>query len=224
VVRVANSSTDKVATRKIVRESDTLRHPAFTRDRAQLCFFLVDDEDQFLDEIAYHGFSYTGLADMHVLSSVDVPSQARACNLPTLRFLLPVACRQRAHGRRTLPPELVESIVAAALADGGLGITREEAEIRRRELMADRKVGSVGVSEVRALSCCPCRFPINLPPRFGSRSSRCVSTETGARWVESTSHDYYRWSGLYWHARWCGFIDCLSLCTLRRVVEPRALR
>jgi hypothetical protein len=126
-----------------------------------------------------------GLADMHVLSSVDVPSQARACNLPTLRFLLPVACRQQTHGRRTLPPELVESIVAAALADGGLGITREEAEIRRRELMADRKVGSVGVSEVRAFSCCPCRFPINLRPRFGSRSSRCVSTEAGALWVES---------------------------------------
>jgi hypothetical protein len=90
-----------------------------------------------------------GLADIHVLSSVDVPSQARACNLPTLRFLLPVACRQRTHGRRTLPPELVEFIMAAALADSGLGITREEAEIRRRELMADRKVGSVGVSEVR---------------------------------------------------------------------------
>jgi hypothetical protein len=114
----------------------------------QLCFFLVDDEDTNQDEKEYHGFSYHGLQGMHVLSSVDVPSQARACNLPTLRFLLPVACRQRTHGRRTLPPELVDIILAAAQVDGGLGITREEAEIRRRELMADRKVGSVGVNEV----------------------------------------------------------------------------
>jgi hypothetical protein len=116
---------------------------------AQLCFFLVDDEDTSQNEKKYHGFSYRGLQGVHVLSSADVPSQARACNLPTLRFLLPVACRQRTRSRCTLPSELVDRIVAAALADGGLGISREEAEIRRRELMADRKVGGVGVNQVR---------------------------------------------------------------------------
>jgi hypothetical protein len=114
----------------------------------QLCFFLVDDGDTDHDEWGYHGFSYQGLQGMHVLSSVDVPSQARACNLPTLRFLLLVACRQRTHGRRTLPSKLVDIILEAALVDGGLGITQEEAEVRRRELMTDRKVGSVGESSL----------------------------------------------------------------------------
>jgi hypothetical protein len=101
-------------------------------------------------ELRHHGFTYEGLSGVHVLSSVDVPSQMRACNLPTLRFLLGVAFRQRTRGQRVAPTELIEMIVNAALADGGLGITREEAEIRRRALMADRKVGSVGVNQVRS--------------------------------------------------------------------------
>jgi hypothetical protein len=121
----------------------------------QLCFFLVDDNSENLTngELSYHGFTYGCLEGVHVLSSVDVPSQMRACSVPALRFLLNVAFRQRTRGSRTLPPELIDIILAAARVDGGLGITREEAEIRRRALMADRRVGSVGVNEVRARRC-----------------------------------------------------------------------
>jgi hypothetical protein len=131
---------------------------------------LVDDETNGgdTDEVRYHGFTYSGLAFVHVLSSVDVPSQARACNIPTLRFLLGVASRQRTSEGRTLPPEIVELIIDATLANGGLGITREEAETRRRALMKDRKVGSVDVNKVGT---------VVLSAAFGACADSCLRTQ-----------------------------------------------
>jgi hypothetical protein len=130
--------------------------------------------------IDYHGFRYEGLTGMHVLSSVDVPSQVRACSLPTLRFLLGVAFRQRTRGGRSLPVELADIIVGTALAGGGLGITREEAEIRRRALMADRRVGGVGVNKVRDSPRTRCSVHMLISGhlhRSGRRDSRCASIE-----------------------------------------------
>jgi hypothetical protein len=146
-MKVSNTSVDKTVTRKIVCVCESSRRALNTP--LQLCFFLVDDvtDGSDDDEVSYHGFTYAGLEGMHVLSSVDVPSQARACNIPTLRFLLGVAFRQRLGGGRILPPELTDIIISAALVGGILGMTREEAEIRRRALMADRKVGSMGINQ-----------------------------------------------------------------------------
>lgn len=105
----------------------------------------------------------------------------RACNVPTLKFLLPIACRQRTHGNRTLPPELVDIIVQTALVDGCLGISREEVEIRRRAVMADRKVGSVGANEVgkSALSFHPFTDSGSRTPGVGDgvfavRALKCI--------------------------------------------------
>jgi hypothetical protein len=84
---------------------------------------------------------------MRVLTSSDVASQARPCNLPTLSILLAIACRQLTHGRRTLPPELLEIILNFAKG-AEFGISREEAEKRRRALMEDRKVQTKDVNGV----------------------------------------------------------------------------
>jgi hypothetical protein len=89
---------------------------------------------------------------MRVLTSSDVASQARPCNLPTLSFLLRIACRQHTYGQRTLPPELLEIILNYAKGID-FGISREEAEKRRRALMEDRKVQTKDVNGVSASSC-----------------------------------------------------------------------
>jgi hypothetical protein len=113
----------------------------------QLCFFLVDDTDPS-DELDFPGFKYVGLESNYVLTTSEVPSQERACNLPTLELLLPVAVRQLTHGHRNLPPEIVEVILAEAVKDDGLGLSRAEAEKRRRELMKDRKVNAEEIDGV----------------------------------------------------------------------------
>lgn len=92
--------------------------------------------------IEYPFFDLEGLEDVSVLTTSDIPSQARACNFPTLHFLLPVVC-QRLTGRH-LPRELVDLI----LASGNFGITREEAEGRRRGVMEERGLGAESVSAV----------------------------------------------------------------------------
>jgi hypothetical protein len=79
-----------------------------------------------------HGYVLSGLRGLSVLTTADVPFQQRACNIPTLYFLLPIAC-QRLIGRN-LPPELVTLIIRFA----SLGMSREMAEQHRRSLMADR--------------------------------------------------------------------------------------
>jgi hypothetical protein len=71
-----------------------------------------------------------------------VPSQERACNLPTLGLLLPIAVRQLTQGRRSLPREIVEIILKEAVKDKRFGLSRAEAEKRRRQLMEDRKVNA----------------------------------------------------------------------------------
>jgi hypothetical protein len=79
-----------------------------------------------------HGYALTGLHNLSVLTTADVPFQQRGCNIPTLYFLLPIAC-QRLIGRN-LPPELVTLIISFA----SLGMSREIAEQHRRALMDDR--------------------------------------------------------------------------------------
>jgi hypothetical protein len=86
---------------------------------------------------------------MHVLTSSDVPSQARACNMPTMSLLLGAAFRKTVG--RSLPLELAQLILGET--DGiEFGMSREEAERRRRALMADRKVQGGKVNDVSALS------------------------------------------------------------------------
>lgn len=87
----------------------------------------------------YHGITYAGLEGVIVLTTSEIPIQRCLCNIATLRFLLSVAV-SRAIGKN-LPAELVESIVG--LVD--LGVTREVAERRRKEVMMDRSLdGTVG--------------------------------------------------------------------------------
>jgi hypothetical protein len=86
---------------------------------------------------------------MHVLTTSDVPSQARACNTPTMSLLLGAAFRKTVG--RNLPLEIAQLILAET---GGIefGMSREEAEGRRRALMADRKVQGGKVNDVSVLS------------------------------------------------------------------------
>ncbi|KAG5221930.1 4-coumarate CoA ligase [Salix suchowensis] len=99
----------------------------------QLCFFLVDDAEAEDGRMDFPGVSYLNLPDAPVLSTADVPWQARPTNMPTLRVLLPKACKQVIG--KTLPPELVELIVGEDV----YGMSREQAEMHRRDFMADRK-------------------------------------------------------------------------------------
>ncbi|KAG9221185.1 hypothetical protein CCMSSC00406_0007359 [Pleurotus cornucopiae] len=102
--------------------------------RKILCFFLVDDEASEGGRLEYRGYSTDGLEDMNVLSTSDVPWQARPCNIRTLHSLLLLSFK-RSIGKE-IPAELRNYIVSMA-TEGT--ITREEAEKRRRELMEDRK-------------------------------------------------------------------------------------
>ncbi|KAF7428753.1 hypothetical protein PC9H_007985 [Pleurotus ostreatus] len=102
--------------------------------RKILCFFLVDDEASEGGRLEYRGYSTDGLEDMNVLSTSDVPWQARPCNIRTLHSLLLLSFK-RSIGKE-IPAELRNYIVGMA-TEGT--ITREEAEKRRRELMEDRK-------------------------------------------------------------------------------------
>jgi hypothetical protein len=130
----------------------------------QLCFFLVDDgedngylkSDPYYDPADLPGITYLGIEEMNVLTSKDVPSQARACNLPTIAFLLRVAFRQRAG--RFVPDELI-NLVLEGLEGPGAQMTRQEAEERRRDLMDDRRVNvkganGVGLPRILVLGCC----------------------------------------------------------------------
>ncbi|KAF9496465.1 hypothetical protein BDN71DRAFT_1505766 [Pleurotus eryngii] len=101
--------------------------------RKILCFFLVDDAEAEDGRMDFPGVSYLNLPDAPVLSTADVPWQARPTNMPTLRVLLPKACKQVIG--KTLPPELVELIVGEDV----YGMSREQAEMHRRDFMADRK-------------------------------------------------------------------------------------
>ncbi len=89
----------------------------------------------------YRGYSTDGLEDMNVLTTSDVPWQARPCNIRTLHSILLLAFK-RSIGKE-IPAELRNYIVSMA-TEGT--ITREEAEKRRRELMEDRKFTSTGLS------------------------------------------------------------------------------
>jgi hypothetical protein len=121
----------------------------------QLCFFLVEDgdADEYYDEVSFPGFSYRGMETMTVLTASDVPAQARACNTPTLALLLGVAFR-KVVGRH-LPVEL-KQLILAETQGVDFGISREQAEQRRRALMADHRVqgGMVNDASINALSLC----------------------------------------------------------------------
>jgi hypothetical protein len=93
------------------------------------------DDDNELEDIEYHGFTFYGLTNQ-VLTSSDVPSQARMSNFRTLRFLLPFICR-RLTGQN-LPQELVDNILRST----HWGFSREEAEHHRRSLMKDRVIAT----------------------------------------------------------------------------------
>ncbi|KAJ7284565.1 hypothetical protein C8J57DRAFT_1216984 [Mycena rebaudengoi] len=125
--------------------------------RKILCFFLVDDDDdndsewkEEMDEDGnrsrskythYHGLAFQNLSN-RVLTTCDIPYQERMTNFRTLRFLLPMICRNLVGHQ--LPPELVQHI----LNSGHWGFTREDAEQFRRSLMKDRVKAKVGVAVV----------------------------------------------------------------------------
>ncbi|KAF7430750.1 hypothetical protein PC9H_006461 [Pleurotus ostreatus] len=123
VAGISHSSTDSSAS------------PAV---RKILCFFLVDENQSDrpgLDLVFYHGYVTRGLKDMNVLTSADVPWQARDCNIKTLHSLLTLSFKHRIG--KEIPGELRNYIVQMA-TEGT--ISREEAEKRRRDLMEDRKI------------------------------------------------------------------------------------
>ncbi|KAJ7577457.1 hypothetical protein C8J56DRAFT_1031469 [Mycena floridula] len=108
--------------------------------RKILCFFLVDDDEVSYSDGWFPTFTISGV-EGEVFTTSEIASQKRATNIPTLHFLLPIAC-QRLTGKN-LPRELAEIIVGF----GDLGFSRAEAEQYRREVMADRtgdKLNSVG--------------------------------------------------------------------------------
>ncbi|KAF4566608.1 hypothetical protein EYR36_012039 [Pleurotus pulmonarius] len=121
--------------------------PALPATRRILCFFLVDENqtDGIDNDTAfYHGYVTSGLAGMNVLSSLDVPWQARPCNIATLHLLLSIAWKRLVG--KDIPAELRNYIIAAAIEGT---ITREEAEKWRRELMVDRKIKGTSYRETR---------------------------------------------------------------------------
>jgi hypothetical protein len=135
---------------------------------------VIDDSDDS-DTLRYPGFTYENMDNMKVLTSCDVPKQARACNLPTLKLLLCSACRQAVNGRQALPMEVADIILTEAMRDGGLGMSREEAERRRRMLMEDRRVQTKNVNGV-SVSCSREENIYMLMPRsFGPQNFRYAS-------------------------------------------------
>ncbi|KAJ8703403.1 hypothetical protein PTI98_002027 [Pleurotus ostreatus] len=124
--------------------SDPAAPPA---TRRILCFFLVDENQTDPDDndtAFYHSYTTSGLAEMNVLSSLDVPWQARPCNIATLHLLLSGAWKCLVG--KEIPAELRSYIVTAAIEGT---ITREEAERWRRELMIDRKIKATDFRETR---------------------------------------------------------------------------
>ncbi|KAJ7352391.1 hypothetical protein DFH08DRAFT_805641 [Mycena albidolilacea] len=105
--------------------------------RKILCFFLVDDDEEHFDseDKEYHGITFHKLTNQ-VLTTFDVPFQARMSNFRTLQFILPFICR-RLTGQN-LPPELVQHILQSA----HWGFSREEAERHCRNLMKDRVIAT----------------------------------------------------------------------------------
>jgi hypothetical protein len=120
---------------------------------------------------------------MTVLTTSNVPQQARACNLPTLAFLLPIACRRVTHGQRTLPPELVQVILSHVRKNANMefGMSREDAERRRRELMSDRKVQTQDINGVSSANVVRSSALIWRADTFchsyGRPNTLCVNTE-----------------------------------------------
>ncbi|KAJ3848017.1 hypothetical protein EV368DRAFT_68627 [Lentinula lateritia] len=123
--RSSNITDDAVATRKI------------------LCFFLVDDSgsqsspsrSSAFDYIRKPGFSISGLSQMNVLTTSEIPMQERKTNDPTIRaFLRTISLKLTG---QEIPPELIEIIFDYAL-EGTL--KREDAERHRLALMSERKV------------------------------------------------------------------------------------
>lgn len=98
--------------------------------------------------ISRHGFSYH-LKPHAVLTTSDIPPQARGCNLPTLHVLLPLVS-EKLVGKK-LPPELVELIIDLGdnkeypARGGALGISWKIAEQMRREVMDDRRANNKNV-------------------------------------------------------------------------------
>ncbi|KAF5384697.1 hypothetical protein D9757_006244 [Collybiopsis confluens] len=105
--------------------------------RKILCFFLVDDTVQDESYVSYPGFSFTGLQNMKVLTTSEVPMQMRKTNEPTLLALLP-KISEKLTGT-ALPAELVV-LIWKFVAEGAIG--REEAEKNRLALIVDRRVKS----------------------------------------------------------------------------------
>ncbi|KAF5392719.1 hypothetical protein D9757_000817 [Collybiopsis confluens] len=121
VENVKNNAPDigssRVATRKI------------------LCFFLVDDKVQNERYVSYHGFSFTGLEKMKVLTTSEVPMQMRKTNERTLLALLPTICETLTG--TALPVELVV-LIWNIMREGTM--MRAEAETNRLTLIEDRRV------------------------------------------------------------------------------------
>lgn len=131
--------------------------------RKILCFFLVDDvhpgaevdhdKDIMLE---YHGFSYC-FQSQKVLSTTDVPYQARGCNIATLHAILPLIT-QRLVGKR-LPPEIVDHIIKiddSQSSEQGvvLGMSWKAAEATRRAVMDDRRSKSEEWDNLPEYSLC----------------------------------------------------------------------
>jgi hypothetical protein len=123
----------------------------------QLCFFLVKDGDlSEIDQddhhhVDYPGFEYWAIKIMDVLTTSDVPSQARGCNTPTLTLLLDAAFRSVVG--KNLPAELSQ-LILSEMNGVEFGLSREKAEERRRAIMADRGVQIVGINEVSVPTVC----------------------------------------------------------------------
>jgi hypothetical protein len=122
----------------------------------QLCFFLVSEKSDGFTK--YPGFDYSFEAH-HVLTTADVPYQARGCNFATLHSVLPMVCQRLTN--KPLPAELVELIINAghdpidmvefADRNGALGMSWKAAEERRRAVMADRRARASKDDEVFVL-------------------------------------------------------------------------
>ncbi|KAJ3969664.1 hypothetical protein EV361DRAFT_963930 [Lentinula raphanica] len=103
--------------------------------RKILCFFLVDDSVQNETWVSRPGFAISGLEDMNVLTTSEVPNQMRKANEPTIRALLRTISTKLTG--KELPPELVAIMWKYAFSGT---ISRGEAEEYRLELMSDRKI------------------------------------------------------------------------------------
>ncbi|KAF4599576.1 hypothetical protein EYR40_006671 [Pleurotus pulmonarius] len=155
--------------------------------RKILCFFLIDENQPrpYGEVLVHRGHAFSGASNVNVLTTVDVPSQVRPCNVETLHASLLLAFKQSTG--REIPVELRNHIVYLALELEPGKVSREQAEQWRRELIDDRRIKYDSRSLVT--SACAVLLPVDriiIQPSRYSPSSFFTSSNHSIYHTEHT--------------------------------------